>query len=50
MEQAHIMEYQEFNKNWDMVLAQIEAQDQEAIRQLEERHIKELEANRQDLE
>lgn len=50
VEQAHIMEYQDFNKNWDQVLAQIEAQDQEMIRQLEERHIKQLEENRQQLE
>ena len=27
VEQAHIMEYQEFNKNWDDTLAQIEVQD-----------------------
>ena len=27
VEQAHIMEYQEFNKNWDDNLAQMEAQD-----------------------
>ena len=44
------MEYQEFNKNWDNVLAQIEAQDQEMVRSLEERHIKQLEENRQFLE
>ena len=50
VEQAHIMEYQEFNKNWDNVLAQIEAQDQEMVRSLEDRHIKQLEENRQMLE
>lgn len=27
VEQAHIMEYQEFNKQWDDTLAQIEQQD-----------------------
>lgn len=50
VEQAHIMEYQEFNKNWDQTLAQIEAQDQQALLGLEERHVKELEENRQVLE
>ncbi|CDW71390.1 UNKNOWN [Stylonychia lemnae] len=50
VEQAHIMEYQEFNKNWDDTLAQIEAQDQQAIQALEEKHVRELEENRQVLE
>ena len=50
VEQAHIMEYQEFNKNWDDTLAQIEMQDQQAIQGLEERHVRELEQNRQELE
>ncbi len=27
VEQAHIMEYQEFNKNWDENLQQVEAND-----------------------
>lgn len=44
------MEYQEFNKRWDEALGEIEQQDQQAIRALEERHIKELEENRQNLE
>ena len=44
------MEYQEFNKNWDETLAQIEQQDQQAIHGLEERHVKELEENRAMLE
>ena len=46
VERAHIMEYQEFNKNWDQTLAQIEAQDQAAIGGLEEKHVRELEQNR----
>lgn len=50
VEQAHLMEYQEFNKRWDEALAQIEQQDSEAIRKLEERHIHDLEENRQMLE
>jgi len=28
VEQAHLMEYQDFNKRWDEALAQIEQQDQ----------------------
>lgn len=44
------MEYQEFNKKWDELLAQVEAQDQGALNGLEERHIHELEQNRQNLE
>lgn len=50
VEAAHLMEYQDFNKRWDEALAQIEQQDQQAIRALEERHIRELEENRQALE
>jgi hypothetical protein len=44
------MEYQDFNKRWDEALAQIEQQDQQAIRALEDRHIRDLEENRQVLE
>lgn len=50
VEQAHLMEYQDFNKRWDEALAQIEQQDQQAIRALEDRHIRDLEENRQLLE
>ena len=50
VEQAHIMEYQEFNKQWDDTLAQIEEQDHQAVRALEEKHVRELEENRQILE
>jgi len=50
VEQAHLMEYQDFNKRWDEALGQIEQQDQQAIRALEDRHIRELEENRQMLE
>ena len=46
VEQAHIMEYQEFNKNWDETLAQMENQDQQAVNGLEEKHVHELEQNR----
>jgi len=44
------MEYQEFNKQWDDTLAQIEEQDHQAVRALEEKHVRELEENRQILE
>jgi hypothetical protein len=44
------MEYQDFNKRWDEALGQIEQQDQQAIRALEDRHIRDLEENRQMLE
>lgn len=44
------MEYQEFNKNWDETLAQMEAQDQQTMKALEDKHIHELEQNRQILE
>ena len=50
VEQAHLMEYQDFNKRWDEALGQIEQQDQQAIRALEDRHIRDLEENRQMLE
>lgn len=50
VEEAHLMEYQDFNKRWDEALAQIEQQDQQAVRALEERHIRDLEENRQVLE
>jgi hypothetical protein len=50
VEQAHIIEYQEFNKQWDMALNQAEMDNQENAKNLEERHIRELEQNRQDLE
>ena len=44
------MEYQEFNKNWDDTLTQIEQNDQIAIKNMEEKHIRELEENRGNLE
>ena len=50
MEQAHIIEYQEFNKQWDQQLGEIEGEHNGALRGLEERHVKELEENRQMLE
>lgn len=44
------MEYQEFNKNWDETLGQIEQNDQIALKNMEEKHIRELEENRGNLE
>ena len=43
VEQAHIIEYQEFNKQWDMALSQAEQDNQENVKNLEERHVRELE-------
>ena len=31
VEEAHLMEYSEFNKNWDQNLAEIEQNDQKAV-------------------
>ena len=50
VEQAHLMEYQEFNKNWDETLGQIEQNDNMAQKNLEDKHIRELEENRQRLD
>lgn len=50
VENAHVEEYQTFNKQWDDVLNQLEQEQQNSILMLEDRHVKELEMNRQDLE
>lgn len=50
VEQAHILEYQEFNKHWDETLAQCEQEDQNAVAGMEKKHVEELEANRANLE
>ena len=50
VENAHVEEYQQFNKQWDDVLNQLEQEQQNSILMLEDRHVKELEQNRQDLE
>ena len=50
VEQAHIEEYQKFNATWDENLGQIEQEDQQAIKMMEEKHVRELEENRQMLE
>lgn len=50
VESAHFLEYQEFNNKWDEEMGRTQAQNQEMINVLEEKHIKELEENRQKLE
>mmetsp|Transcript_23122 Transcript_23122/g.17539 ORF Transcript_23122/g.17539 Transcript_23122/m.17539 type:complete len:151 (+) Transcript_23122:215-667(+) len=50
VEQAHILEYQEFNKNWDEVMHKTEEDHTILIKQLEEKHVHELEENRAKLE
>lgn len=50
VEQAHIMEYQEFNKNWDEVMKKTEEEHEQLLKQMEEKHVKELEDNRSKLE
>ena len=50
VEQAHILEYQEFNKNWDDVMKKAQEEGEMMIRGLEEKHVRELEENRSKLE
>lgn len=50
VEQAHILEYQEFNKNWDDLMQKTQDDHQQQLRGFEERHVRELEENRQKLE
>ena len=50
VEQAHVMEYQDFNKQWDDILMQEEQKNADAIRELEMRHVHQLEENRSELE
>lgn len=50
VEQAHILEYQEFNKNWDDVMSKTAEEHDQMIKILEEKHIRELEENRAKLD
>lgn len=50
VENAHILEYQEFNKNWDDLMAKTQEEHQQMLRGLEDKHVKELEENRARLE
>jgi len=46
VEQAHILEYQEFNKNWDDLMAKTQEENIQVTRGLEDKHVRELEENR----
>lgn len=37
------MEYQEFNKNWDNIMVKSQEDNQQAMRNLEDKHVNELE-------
>lgn len=50
VEQAHILEYQEFNKNWDEAMQKTQEEHEQMIKALEEKHVRELEDNRSKLE
>ena len=50
VENAHLVEYQEFNKNWDDLMQKQAEESELMMRALEEKHIKELEENRSRLE
>lgn len=50
IQQAHIKQYQDFNQHWDFELQRAQEEDQTEIVDLENRHTKGLEENRQNLE
>ncbi len=50
VEKAHVMEYQDFNKKWDDMMMEEEESGNQFINALEEKHIRELEENRQNME
>ncbi len=50
VEQAHIFEYQQFNKSWDEQMANLEQEHARIVQDTEDKHIKELEDNRAKLE
>mmetsp|Transcript_46415 Transcript_46415/g.61477 ORF Transcript_46415/g.61477 Transcript_46415/m.61477 type:complete len:83 (+) Transcript_46415:204-452(+) len=50
IQQAHIEQYQEFNKHWDTVLAKAQEEDQAELQELEGRHTEQLQENRALLE
>lgn len=49
-ERAHIKQYQDFNQQWDDDLLQVQQEDQQALAELEDRHTKEIDRNRDILE
>ncbi len=50
VEQAHVLEYQDFNKQWDENMEKTRDEHEQMILGLEERHVKGLEENRHMLE
>lgn len=50
IQNAHIGQYQEFNRHWDFEISKAEEDDKEEIQELEAKHTKELEENRFKLE
>ncbi len=50
VEQAHVLEYQDFNKQWDDNMGQTQDNHEQQQAALEERHVKALEDNRHMLE
>ena len=46
VEQAHIAEYQEFNKGWDEAMQKTQEDHEQMIINIEKKHISELEENR----
>lgn len=50
IQQAHIKQYQDFNQHWDFELQRAQEEDQQEIVDLENKHTKGLEENRQNLE
>lgn len=50
VEQAHILEYQQFNRDWDEKTAELENEHQRILDELEMKHTKELEDNRHKLD
>ena len=43
-------EYQEFNKNWDELMVKTQQENEQLMKLLEEKHIKEIEENRQKMD
>lgn len=50
IQQAHIKQYQDFNQHWDFELQRAQEEDQTEIVDLENKHTKGLEENRNNLE
>ena len=50
IQQAHIIQYQEFNQNQDFEIQRAQEEDQQEIVDIENRHTKALEENRAQIE